>query len=295
MTHPDRFFDIAHEGAQLRATAALVSWAENLRPRSVIILVNDDLGNAAASAAIAWAEPLTVPVVIVRQLPSYTGALDLVLALSERGEDDIMEAAVASAVRRGAYCALVAPAAGPLHREAPQEAYLLPALPGVSGPSPARFYGAVFAILRAVAGSGTAADIDAAADSVDEELAACAPSRDESTNPARQLLNAVAGARVVHSGHRSIARVVATLWAAAGKEGTITDSVPVAPPADDIFFDPYLDGDRDLLPLRMILWGSAETQLPHAVAVAAGDGHPFTRAARLISRGYAALALEERP
>ena len=82
-----RFFDVAHEGAQLRAVAGALPQIERLRgmqPRSLVVVATDQLAAAAARAAVALCEPLALPVIVADQLPAYVGPLDVVLIVGER-------------------------------------------------------------------------------------------------------------------------------------------------------------------------------------------------------------------
>ena len=80
------FFDIAHEGAQVRAVgqaAHLLAGLYDVQPRSVVVLATDQVAAAAARAVATFAAPLEVPVVVVDVLPAYVGALDVVVVVGD--------------------------------------------------------------------------------------------------------------------------------------------------------------------------------------------------------------------
>ena len=63
-----RFFDVAHEGAQIRLLAGEVElWSEALRglnPRSLVIIPTDAIAREAAHLGVGLAEPLRIPLVV---------------------------------------------------------------------------------------------------------------------------------------------------------------------------------------------------------------------------------------
>ncbi|MFW9186083.1 exopolyphosphatase, partial [Corynebacterium striatum] len=87
-----RFFDVAHEGGQVRVLAGEVQQlAQHLggtQPRSLVILPTEQVARAAAYTAAGLAEPSRVPVVVAESLPQFVGALDVVVVIGERGECD---------------------------------------------------------------------------------------------------------------------------------------------------------------------------------------------------------------
>ena len=87
-----RFFDVAHEGAQIRLLAGEVElWSEALRglnPRSLVIIPTDAIAREAAHLGVGLAEPLRIPLVVTESLPRYVGALDVVVVVGETGECD---------------------------------------------------------------------------------------------------------------------------------------------------------------------------------------------------------------
>lgn len=306
-----RFFDIAHEGAQLRALAAaatsLHEYLGDLRPRSVVVLATDQVA-AAAATAVAHARQAAAPcpVVIARRLPAYVGALDIVVTVGEAAECAWASRAMLAAQQRGAATVFAGPP-GPLADDVADDACSLPALPDVTGPSPARAVGAGWLVL-----GGDPKVMEAAASAVDTELAACAPERSADTNPARQLADFAARAGrsgVMHSAAAvnptweegawpgQVASLAAALWATRGLSGTVVEAAELsqaragggAQGAEDIFYDPFIDG---ALTWRVIFWGSEETNLAHSLAAGAAEGSDFSRALQLVTRAYAATAFD---
>ena len=319
-----RFFDVAHEGAQLRAigeNAGALTHFHGLNPRSVVIVATDQIARAAARVVLALRSPLALPVVVTDVVPSYVGPLDVVLVVGDAAarEEDLR--GLLSAAARGAETVLAGPPRGPLLDDAPAATIVLPALPAAAGPSPARTIASTTVVLDAVAG-GTdviSQELKVLADEVDTELTTLSPERDASMNPARQLREFVADSRVLHSGTtrcgQAVAALIAELWSARGiPSGFVAaEELHLAlefgrPPGsgvvDALFHDPFLDGPVELVPLKTILWAQAssvdgtvsdtEPVLPNSrveSVEAAGLGDTV-QALRLIARAYAATALE---
>lgn len=300
-----RFFDVAHEGAQVRAVAEATGALERLRgmqPRSLVIVATDQISRAAAEAAVELRAPLPLPVVVTRVLPDYVGPLDIVAVVGEceddprTGEDT---RSLLTAAGRGAETVLAGPARGPITEDAPASTLVLDAPPTAAGPSPLRAMALVWALLDA---PGTPPEITAEflrslADEVDAELAALSPQRDESVNAARQLRAFAAGANVVHTGSgpcgRAVAALAARIWSARGMPSGFAAPVEELP-APDIFHDPYLDEGAAVVPLRAVVWAEAASSLPASRAEFAeptglGDS---SAAARLVVRAFAATAME---
>ncbi|MCP1387973.1 hypothetical protein M5J20_07190 [Corynebacterium sp. TA-R-1] len=314
-----RFFDVAHEGAQLRAIAQAAQRLSHLRgmqPRSVVVLGTDQIALAAARALVAVRTPLELPVLVTDALPSYVGPLDVVLVVGDAAAREQDARGLAAAAGRGAETVLAGPARGPLLDDAPSSTTILPALPTAAGASPARTIAAVAAVLDALTGDPDviAGQLEVLAEEVDAELTSLSPERDASVNPARQLRAFAADARVLHSGTtrcgRAIAQLVAEIWSARGLASGFVDAEELAlavefgspsgaARADDIFYDPYLDGPLELVPLKTVLWaqpaGAPGVAVPNSRAEtveAAGLGDT-AQALRLITRAYAATILDD--
>lgn len=298
-----RFFDIAHEGAQVRAVISalpLLAGLAGSTPRSVVVLATDYLSAAAARCAVALAGPVRWPVVVAHDLPSFVGPLDVVLVVGDAPEAETATRALAAAAGRGAETVLAGPADGPLVEDAPSATVVLPSLPAAEGASPLRTVAAVTAVLRVLAGEPLD---EAVADAVDDELRGLSPERDVAVNLARQLRVFAAGARVIHTGYSApgaaVAELAATLWSSrglpsgfVGREDLAAALEDTSTPADDIFHDPYLDGPA--VPVKTIVWGEDEARLAGGRAENA-PGEELARAMCLIARAYAATALINEP
>lgn len=311
------FFDIAHEGAQLRAVgqaAHSLAGLHGLAPRSVVVLATDQVAATAARAVAAFAAPLDVPVVVADQLPAYVGALDVVVVVGDNAgrEEDLR--GLTTAASRGAETILAGPNTGPLLDDAPQAATVIPALPDTAGASPLRTCAVVGAALLALRQPAevVAERFELLASEVDAELESVSPRRDVAVNAARKLRAQAEGARVLHTGvgraGSAVAELVAALWSTHGIPASAVgaEELPFAVDraqegnstagADDLFHDPYIDGPAKLVGLTTVVW-SCGTASP---VVSAGSrvesvetevDDPAARAARLVARAYAATAL----
>lgn len=321
-----RFFDIAHEGAQVRAIIdALPSLTRlhGLNPRSLVVLATDHIARAAARAVVQVRAPLPLPVVVTDELPSYVGALDVVVVVGDAAARERDVRGLTTAAARGAETVLAGPARGPIVDEAPRSTTLVPALPTTMGPSPARTIAVVAAVLDAIAARGDAGDgvhTDALAeryrvlaDELDAELSAVSPEREEDVNAARQLRAFVRDAHVLHSGTTphglALAELVSALWSCRGLASGFVDAdeLPQAlelarggqpAAADDIFHDPFLDGPVELVPLKVVLWAGSDAHAPAAPntrveTVAAQELGETVAALRLLARAYAVTALDD--
>lgn len=316
-----RFFDVAHEGAQLRAVAGGLEPLGRLRgmgARALVVVATDQVSLAAARATVTALQPLPLPVVVSRELPGFIGPLDVVVAVgAEAGRDDDARALI-TAARRGAVTVLAGPAEGPLLDDAPSDTAVIAALPTAVGASPARAAAVTAAVLRVLEApvEVVAERLALIADEVDAEVQALAPDRDDTVNPARQLGAYAQGSRVLHTGAGAygdaVAQVAAALWTSRGiASGYLpADEVPAAVEnareasptarADDIFYDPYLDGGPQLVGLNTIVWACGDLSglaAPGArvetVAAEASAADEAAQALRLSTRAYAAAALGE--
>lgn len=314
-----RFFDVAHEGAQLRAIGEAAEALGGLRgmgPRSVAVVGTDQISLAAARAYVAARGPLQLPVVVGEAVPSYVGPLDVVLFVGDTAarEEDLR--GLITAAGRGAETVLAGPARGPLIDDAPSSTTILPALPTAAGPSPARAAAATGAVLAALDRDPAviAEQLGLFAEEVNDELVSLSPERDESVNPARQLREFASQARVLHSGAgrygAAVAGLAAELWSARGLPSgfVAADELGLAveyaggaraSQSESIFFDPFLDSPSGLVPLKTVLWAQEATAAPHtrAESVAVAPAHAAdaqdAAALRLIARAYAATAMRD--
>lgn len=303
-----RFFDIAHEGAQVRAIAEAAHQLEHLHgasPRSVVVVATDQIAEAAAHCAVELSQPLRWPVVVVKRLPNFIGPLDVVLVVGDVPDQETATADLVAAAGRGAETILAGPVDGPLVEDAPDSTVVLPSPPTSAGSSPLRTVAAVLAVLSSL--TGYSGQLDGVADDVDEELRQLSPERDETVNAARQLRAFVHGARVLHTGYSregaAVAQLVATLWSARGLPSGFVDRNELAAALDDessaaandIFYDPFLDGDGAAVPIKTIVWAERDPQLAGARSESAEGSQTseLTGALQLIVRGFAATAMED--
>ncbi|MDU7103458.1 MAG: exopolyphosphatase, partial [Corynebacterium sp.] len=215
---------------------------------------------------------------------------------------------------------------GPLVEDCPEDTLVAPCLPTAEGSSPARSIAALHALCcllyqGPIAVKETLEDLAAA---VDRELAQLSPERDATTNPGRQLREFIDGARIIHScvldpysyserrEHMQldalVARMAATIWAVHGLPSAYVDPAELrraldrdsdSSPANDLFYDPFIDGDGAegaLVPLKVVFWGQEEANLPNSLAVRSIDPDPglghLARSLQLITRSFAATAYE---
>lgn len=305
-----KFYDVAHEGAQVRAIAGVIPQLEGLyrlQPRSLVVVATDQVAAAAARFVVRMRSPLRVPVVLTDALPSYVGALDIVMVVGDRADDPEASQGLIAADRRGATTVLVGPPRGPVLEDAPSGTVVVPALPTVFGASPARSIiavGTVLDLLEEDPGLVTQR-LDEIAGVVDEELEQLSPERDVVVNPGRQLREFGELARVLHTGRSrhgfAIAELMSVLWSLKGLPSGVAamDELEIAPqaPTRDLFHDPLLDGPLDLVPLRTVVWAEdpdVAATLPDALAVnceTPGIG-PLAAALQLITRGLAATTYD---
>ncbi|MBV7292535.1 hypothetical protein [Corynebacterium sp. TAE3-ERU16] len=303
-----RFFDVAHEGAQVRCVAGFIADGAlddivGTRPRSVIIVAGDLLSKRAAQLAVALRSPLRQPMVVTGVLPSYAGPLDVVIVASGHGDDPERARALSAAVGRGCPTVLIAPSRGPLIADAPARVAVVPEPPTVRANSPARVTATVDAVLDLLEQDRTLVieSLKRVADEIDAELVALRPERDEVVNPARRLRDGVAGRTIIHSAEEpvgaAVADVVSAIWDSAGLPGAVIPQPELAvalpalrPRTADVFHDPYLDDQPAMLSLRIVVWAVDDTQLPDATAQGCGEPAPgkLAGALRLTTRGWAA-------
>ena len=311
-----RFYDVAYEGAQVRVIGSLVESGtlaplEGLRPRSVVVLTSGQINQSCARMVEALHAPLRQPFVITAALPSYIGALDVVIVVTDDGGDEEFLKSLITATQRGAVTVLVGPVDGPLVEEAPSDVIIVPTLPTATAASPARTIASLTAILDLLEEDPrmVADRMAHVADSVDEEIESLSPERDELVNPGRKLRMVADGFRIVHTGRPewgyAIANVVAGLWNKRGLVCGVLDgeelfaALPdLRGPQQDIFHDPFLDEDDRVVPFRAVVWAEEEPGIPDAVAQFCdfnGRG-PLASTLRLIVRGQSATvyAVEER-
>ena len=255
---------------------------------------------------VAWPAP---------GLPGWAGANDLVLVLAPDGADEDAISTVAEALRRGAPLLVAAPADSRVAEGlGGRDTVLLPAETG-------DVLAAAVVVLQSLCelGLGPEIDTDTVAAAFDQVAIRCAPSRDLTVNPAKELALVLAdslpllwGGTVLAA--RAARRVVESIRDATGRAGLAADAghlLPVleaAPPAD-LFADPFADGaGPDRRPALVVLDDGSEapavranrarllaTAERHAVrshVLSCVEGPEMARYAALLAEGtYAATYL----
>lgn len=312
------FYDIAHEGAYIRAIAEQFIHADNGQNlakihgtvlRSIVIVWDSHLGAKAAALAVALSHESAIPVMITPVVPSYVSALDLVIVLSDIGHGDAGIEQLVRCAQRGVPLVVVAPPETPLASDLAEYAVMIPKLPTHEGISVMRMLATVWAVIQVSTSDpeALAARLYQLADAVDEELAQCHPQQEAWLNPAHiladidgRILHTFATESGVIDAHSQAAaaltELIAALWATRGK-------VSVALTADELQwvqlhdrsaladnFDAALEIPRQsLLPLKTIVWcmptGEAATGYFQPLPVPG-----ITGIFRLVVRAYAATA-----
>lgn len=255
-------------GAQVRAVAAAVDEQvlaplADLRPRALVIVTGHGTARRAADLIVATLAARTdVPVVVADSLPGWIGPLDVVVVSGDDAGDMALADAVARSVRRRAEVVVDAPMEGPIRDAAAGSA--LDLSPRVPVRPEFRFIGHVVALssviraLRAVRTAGTALDLSALAEALDDEAGAAHPDNEVFHNAAKGLASRISGRPVTWAGDTPASTVLAvhasrTLHAVAGVGGVGCDlleavAAQAARPessgavADSIFHDPEFDG-----------------------------------------------------
>ncbi|MDY3127497.1 MAG: exopolyphosphatase [Corynebacterium sp.] len=323
------------------SAADISSRVHGLSPRAIVVVALDHVAHAAAEFVTHKMAPLHQPLVVVDELPKFVGPLDIVVVVGERADSDLALYGLITANRRGATTIVLGPGRGQLIEEAPEESLVIPTLPTAEGPSPVRYIAGLHMILWALDHDLAVVErrLEEIANAVDDELLALSPERDASVNPGRKLREFCQGARVIHSAQCRyvpvdyqpreinigplVAQFAATLWAARGIGGEYVASEELGfalerqrhdqeistggvPAVDDLFFDPFLDEEErsrgHVVPLKIVMWGSGETDIAGCIAadvvhtetlVSAPSGvSELIRALRLITRAFAVTTYE---
>lgn len=264
-------------GAQLRAVATaadggVLGMLDGFRPRVLVwVTGRSTRARQAAGVVAALAEavggPSAPPVVLAHTLPSWVGALDVVLVSGDDAGDPALASAIDAGTARGAAVIVDVPREGPVGESGRGLASWLeplPYLPPHRGIL--RHLAAGMAVHSALGVRGM--DVGAAADAVDLELESLGPELATPVNPAKLLATSVAGSDPlvwIHMDPVSAAccdRAVAA-FCDVGRV-TAASSVPDAvraraeralgrPPVDPLaglFHDEELDGPRTDRPVR---------------------------------------------
>lgn len=182
----------ASAGAQMRSTVeaarefGLDRLAED-RPRALVLLTRPGVGPAAAELLAALLGPACpVPVVVTDVVPTWIGALDVVIAHADDPGDPVLAESLDRAARRGARIVLTAPEDGPVAAAAAGQALLLP--PRVHVPHGLGMARALAAGLLAVNQLGLLrTDVGQIADELDREAERDHPMHESFVNPAKAL------------------------------------------------------------------------------------------------------------
>ncbi|MCS4489489.1 hypothetical protein N7326_02725 [Corynebacterium sp. ES2794-CONJ1] len=287
------FYDIAHEGAYLRALASAIEEgvqlaAENnprptlatfvgMRPRSVVIVTDHSVARECALLAVSFFNPLPCPVVVVDHIPGYIGALDVVIILSNGGLDTPDSARhVNQLLARGIDVVLAVDAHSPLLADVAPGAIIIPTVPTHEGLSLMRLTGTVMALFELADSEAliVAQKFKDLADGIDAELQACSPQRDRTENPAVALAD-LSGS-IIHTtpsteqpGDYELVQLIATLWTSYGRVSAALGAADMQlaagyrarnreRPVKDIFYDPFLDDPVTAPTLTTIMWNATD-------------------------------------
>lgn len=203
---------------------------------------------------------------------------------------------------------LAGPAQGPVIDDAPDRTIIIPSLPDVHSPSPARAVTSIATVLDSLHEEIEVVQegLEEIASMIDEELILLSPERDSTVNPARQLREFAGGGRIIHTGSCGlgivVAEMVATIWTLKGLPSAavsldeLSTAAPINLPIDDIFHDPFIDGPSALIPLKTIVWAEdpAVASFSNALSVTyeASEAGVVAGSLRLITRGLAATTYD---
>ncbi|WP_199432474.1 hypothetical protein [Qaidamihabitans albus] len=189
----------AMSGAQIRATVeatAELEFGDRLdigRPRALVIVIRPGAGRSAALLLAALLVPsCPVPVVLSDVVPTWIGALDVVLAHTDDPNDRDLAASLERASRYGATVVLSAPPDGPVASAIAGRGLLI--APRVLVPPELAFPRALAAGLLTANTLGLlVADVESLADHLDGEAERCHPGHESFVNPAKSLALRIAG------------------------------------------------------------------------------------------------------
>ena len=257
---------VATAGAQVRSVADQFASVTFERPRALVVIDGDEAGDAELAGALL--PSARVPVSRHTELPTWVGALDLVVVLAASPDDVGAARAAAEADRRGAQLAVrsaehgaVAVAAG---------ASLLP--PRVAVPELTAGAGRLAFLLAVAAAADIAPGVqdlrwDHLAEALDTEALACGPSVEPFVNPALALALHLTGGpgllvagdpiglAVARRGARALRLLGGHPAAAQPAAGLVTGGQLIArmgAPAD-LFADPDLDGQDAARPVGVLV------------------------------------------
>ncbi|MDN5858231.1 MAG: hypothetical protein L0H84_06360 [Pseudonocardia sp.] len=276
----------ATAGAQVRSTAHAAAEAgigrfAGTRPRAVVLVARPGTSTSSAAILAALLGPACpVPVVVAGQVPSWVGALDVVLAHTTLGTDYELADGIDRAARRGADVVLSAPGEGPVASAGAGRVRLVeprvPVPPGLDLPRALALGVSVLAELGLLgAEHGLGPDLGPVADVLDAEAERNQPEHEPFMNPAKALAlrladrtpllwgtDAVAAAVAAHGARALATHAGVVAHGAAAADGVTASGLMLALAAGptDIFHDPFAgsaDGEVQAPP-RVVLVGTGE-------------------------------------
>jgi hypothetical protein len=308
----------ASAGAQVRATAEAAADSPirdlaGVRPRALVLVDRPGVGPEVNRLLTALLGPsCPVPVVISETVPSWVGALDVVIAHTDDAGDIALAESVHMAGRRGARVVLTAPEDGPVAAAGAGACTLLPQrVPVPIGFAYPRALTAGLVVLEQL--GLLRSGIDVLADELDREAEQDRAAYESFVNPAKALALRLADRTPVVCGLDRVATAVAqhavgTLAAFAGVVASADDYARLmtrtvlrraavsATTGADIFADPDDSSGGLLRVFLLAVAGDAEAEaaqlaatdmLPGADLIAPGEetrGGPAVRAAVLALR-----------
>jgi hypothetical protein len=196
------------------ATEAGLDRLASERPRALVLITRPGAAAAAAPLLVALLGPsCPVPVVRCEAVPSWAGALDVVLAHTTDPGDQELAVGVDRAVRRGAQVVLTAPPDGPVAAAAGRSVLLAPRIDVPPGLVLPRALAAGLLLLDAL--GLLSVDLDTLAGELDSEAERCHPGHESFVNPAKSLTLRMVGRTPLLWGTDPVATAVAGHAAAA--------------------------------------------------------------------------------
>lgn len=251
-------------GAQVRATAAALD--EGVlepvrgvdRPRTVVWVAGR--GTAATAGTILAATlggSAAAPIVVAAEAPPWIGTLDVLIVAGDDPGDPALVGAAATGVRRGARVVVAVPYEGPLRDStAGRVAVLGPRMQVPDEFGLCRYLAAGLATVGCV-DPGLRIDLATLADELDAEALRNSAGREVFTNPAKALVERMAGRRVVLAGDcaatlalarhgcSALLRIGNQVVAATGLADALAalrSAAEFVSPADALFHDEEIDG-----------------------------------------------------
>lgn len=267
---------VATSGAQIRRAQAAAAEAEldeltrEGRPRALVVTGMGGSGIAGDVVAALAAGSSPTPVVVHRGplLPAWVGAADLVVAVSCSGSTRETLSAAAGAARRGARLVTVGAVDSPLAelcslhrgRHVPVVPELTPRSSMWALATPVLVLAARLALLDLGPGD---ADLDAAADCLDQVAERCRPDRETFVNPAKELALDFDATQVIAWGAGTVGPVAAYRLACQLAENAkvlaVSGALPEAHHNQVVAFDGgtahdlFRDRVDDVPPRRLVL------------------------------------------